>query len=205
MYTLKYILFKILKKLRLNGTLNSKIHSTSKVESGSTIVNSFFDKHSFCGYDCTIINTDIGKFTSIGSGVVIGGGTHPLSWISTSPAFYEGRDSIKLKLSEHPRDLSNKTILKNDVWIGDGVIIKQGVTIGNGAVVGFGSRVTKDVPDFAIVAGNPAKLIRFRFNKELINEILDTCWWDYSEFDLTEAAKFAKDPKIFLNELQKRM
>jgi len=203
MYSLRYLLFKLLKKLRLFGNFKSTIHQTSKIESGSTIVNTNFDAHSFCGYDCTIINTDIGKYTSIGSGVIIGGGSHPLNWISTSPAFYEGRDSIKLKLSEHNREAPKRTILKNDVWIGDGVIIKQGIVIGNGAVVGFGSRVTKNVPDYAIVAGNPAKILKFRFDDELIKQLLNSSWWDSSELDLKKAAIFAKEPKRFLDELEK--
>lgn len=205
MYSIKYLVFKFLKKSRLFGNFNSTIHFTSKVESGSTIVNSLIDKHSFCGYDCTIMNTTIGKYTSIGSGVIIGGGNHPINWISTSPVFYEGRDSVKLKISKHSRELPKRTIIKNDVWIGDGVIVKQGVTIGNGAVIGFGSRVTKDVPDFAIVAGNPSKIIRFRFKKELIIKILDSEWWNYPESKLEQVGVFAKDPQIFINELRKRL
>lgn len=204
MYSVKYILFKIIKKLRLFGNFKSTIHPTSKIESGSTIVSTNFDAHSFCGYDCTIINADIGKYTSIGSGVIIGGGSHPINWISTSPAFYEGKDSIKLKLSKHERDTPKRTILKNDIWIGDGVIIKQGVLIGNGAVVGFGSRVTKDVPDYAIVAGNPAKILKYRFDEELIEQLIQSRWWDHSEQDLKKIAIFAKEPKRFLNELKKR-
>jgi chloramphenicol O-acetyltransferase type B len=203
MYSVKYILFKVLKKLRLYGNYNSIIHKTSKIESGSTVVNTNLGAHSFCGYDCTIINTDIGKYTSIGSGVIIGGGSHPLNWISTSPAFYEGRDSIKLKLSKHSRDVPKRTIIKNDVWIGDGVIIKQGVIIGNGAVVGFGSRVTKDIPDYAIVSGNPSKILRYRFDEELIEKLINSSWWDSSEIELRNAAKFATNPKRFLDELKK--
>ena len=60
-------------------------------------------RHSFCGYDCDINNTKIGSFCSIANGVVIGGGMHPLDWISTSPVFYEGADSVKAKFSEHKR------------------------------------------------------------------------------------------------------
>lgn len=88
-------LAKFLKKIRLRSITNSFIDSTSKVEAGSTIVNSSFDKYSFCGYDCQIINTTIGSFCSIANNVIIGGAMHPIHWVSTSPVFYKGRDSVK--------------------------------------------------------------------------------------------------------------
>ena len=95
--TISYLLAKVLKKIRGSAIVNSKIHKTSKVESGSHIVNTVFDRHSFCGYDCEIFNCDIGSFCSIANNVIIGGGMHPIDWVSTSPVFYEGRDSVKLK------------------------------------------------------------------------------------------------------------
>lgn len=184
MYSLSYLYFKFLKKIRFYGALNSVIHRSSKLESGTSFVNSTMDKHSFCGYNCSINNTTIGKYCSIGTNVIIGGGNHPIDWISTSPAFYDGRDSIKLKISKHRRNIPMTTIIKNDVWIGDGVIIKQGVSVGHGAIVGFGSRVTKNVPDYAIVAGNPAKILRYRFDEEIIKELLNLNWWDKNENEL---------------------
>jgi ADP-glucose pyrophosphorylase len=99
-----YFWSKILKKLRCNSIKNSIIHKTSKVESGSHIVNTTFAKHTFCGYDCEIVNCDIGSFCSIANNVVIGGGMHPIEWVSTSPVFYEGRDSVNTKFSEHKRE-----------------------------------------------------------------------------------------------------
>lgn len=67
----------------------------------------------------------------------------------------------------------------NDVWIGSNVLIKGGVTIGDGAVVGMGSIVTKDVPPYAVVAGNPAKIIKYRCNDEQIKALLRIKWWDW--------------------------
>lgn len=118
------------------------------------------DRYSFCGYNCEMINVEIGSFCSIANGVVIGGEMHPLEWISTSPVFYEGRDSIDMKFSEHKRKKGLKTIIGHDVWIGQNSLIKQGIKIGNGAVIGMGSVVTKDVAPYSIVAGNPTKLIK---------------------------------------------
>jgi acetyltransferase-like isoleucine patch superfamily enzyme len=71
-----------------------------------------------------------------------------------------------------------KVIIKNDVWIGANSVIMPGVTIGNGAIVGAGAVVTKNVPDYAIVAGIPATIIKYRFSEETVKKLLDLKWWD---------------------------
>ena len=200
---ISYIWSKLLKKLRGSSIINSKIHATSKVESGSHIVNTGFDKHSFCGYDCEIINCDIGSFCSIANNVKIGGGMHPMDWVSTSPVFYEGRDSVKAKFSQHKRDPIQRTIIGHDVWVGQSVIIKQGVTIGTGAVIGMGSIVTRDVQPYSIVAGCPAREIRKRFDDEIIEGLLKSMWWEFSDEELYRHAKNFRDPKNFIQELKK--
>ena len=77
------------------------------------------------------------------------------------------------------------TVIKNDVWIGADVSIKPGVTIGNGAIVAAHSVVTKDVPPYAIVGGVPAKVIRYRFDNEIITQLLELSWWNYSHMDFS--------------------
>lgn len=198
-----YLWNKSLKKLRGVAILNSEIHSTSKIESGSLIVNSFFGANSFCGYDCEIINSKIGKYCSIANHVFIGGAEHPIDWIGTSPAFYRGRDSIKLKLSEHERPRDKITLIGNDVWIGYRACIKAGVRIGDGAIVGMGAVVTRDVPAYAIVGGNPAKIIRYRFSDDLINDLLECRWWQEDEELLRDASKYARDPEKFMEHIHK--
>lgn len=101
---------------------------------------------------------------------------HPITWASMSPVFYYGRDSVKKKFAEFHREQDKRTSIGHNVWLGHGAHIKQGVTIGNGAVVGMGSVVTKDVPPYAIVAGNPARLIRVRFNDDLIEQLEESRW-----------------------------
>jgi acetyltransferase-like isoleucine patch superfamily enzyme len=78
---------KFFKKFHGKAIINSNIHRTPKVESGSHIVNTIFGRHSFCGYNCEIINCSIGSFCSIANNVKIGGGMHPMNWVSTSPDF----------------------------------------------------------------------------------------------------------------------
>lgn len=193
-----YLWAKILKKIQGSALKNSSIHSTSKVESGCNIVNTTMDRHSFCGYDCEIVNCEIGAFTSIANGVIIGGGMHPIDWVSMSPVFYEGRDSVKTKFSVHKRESVKSTSIGNDVWIGRNALIKQGVSIGTGAVVGMGSVVTKDVPPYTIVAGNPARVIRMRFEENTINELLKSEWWKMSDSELDKFTYTFNNPVEFL-------
>ena len=200
--SLIYFWSKILRKLRGSAIKNSQIHKTSKVEAGSQILNLLMDKHSFCGYDCEISNCEIGSFTSIANGVVIGGGMHPMDWVGMSPVFYKGPDSVKAKFSEFERDVVKTTFIGHDVWIGQNVLIKQGVNIGTGAVIGMGSVVTKDVPAYAIFAGNPAKLIRYRFNNDIVQRLLESKWWELDEKILSQVATNIREPEAFLNSLK---
>lgn len=197
-----YYWSKLIKKGRLAAIRNSTIDKTSKVESGSQVVNSTMLRHSFCGYNCEISNAEIGSFCSIANGVIIGGGMHPVEWISTSPVFYEGADSVKEKYSQHSRVEPKKVVIGHDVWIGQNVLIKQGVKIGTGAVIGMGSIVTRDIEPFAIVAGNPAKVIRKRFSDDLIGKILASNWWSMDDLKIRKAAKFAKEPELFLRSIE---
>lgn len=199
---LEYYLAKLIKKLRLKAIKNSQIHSTSKIESGSHIVKTFVGKHSFCGYNCEITYTDIGNYCSIANNVIIGGGAHPISWVSTSPVFYYGKDSVKKKFSEFHRAPVLRTTVGSDVWIGAGVIIKQGVNVGTGSVIGMGSVVTKDIPPYAIVGGVPAKILKYRFSQEIIDELLKSEWWLMDDSLLSEFVDEIRNPDRFINNIR---
>ncbi|WP_297518476.1 CatB-related O-acetyltransferase [uncultured Clostridium sp.] len=128
----------------------------------------------------TFINycESIGRYCSIARNVTIGAGNHPLEYLSTSPFFYSSyRGYIKKDIYSYVES-DKKAIIKNDVWIGNGAIIMNGITIGNGAVIGAGSIVTKDVPDYAIVVGNPAKILRYRFSQDIVEVLLEKKWWE---------------------------
>jgi len=126
----------------------------------------------------------IGKYCSISRDVVILlESEHRTDWISTYPfsIFLEEGRSI----NGHPSTKGDITI-GNDVWIGFNVIILSGVTIGDGAVIGAGSVVVKDVPPYAIVSGNPARIVRYRFNEETIQKLLQIRWWDWPDEKVKE-------------------
>lgn len=196
-----YIWNRVVKKLKGKAIRNSVVDKTSKIEAGTTFINSNMDRYSFCGYNCKIINCRIGAFCSIADDVYIGGARHPMEWASTSPVFYEGRDSVKQKFSTFKRAEEPGTVIGNDVWIGDRTLIKSGVNIGNGAVIGMGSVVTKDIGAYEIWAGNPARFIRKRFTDEIIEKLENSKWWDRDDDDLEKAAQFVRDPEEFVNQL----
>ena len=196
-----YFCSKILKKIRGAAIRHSVVNKYSKIEAGSSFINSSIGKYSFCGYDCDIANADIGNYCSIANYVAIGGGRHPVEWVGTSPVFYCGHDSISKKFTEFIRQNPSRVSIGSDVWIGYRVIVMQGVTIGHGAVIGAGSVVTKDVPPYAIVAGVPAKFIKSRFSDDIVNRLLASKWWDMSDIELTSHVKWIKDPEKFLESI----
>jgi acetyltransferase-like isoleucine patch superfamily enzyme len=198
-----FLLAKLFKKMRLSAIKNSSIHRTSKVESGSLVYNTEMGKYSYCGYDCEIINAKIGNYTSIANNAVIGGANHPMNWVGMSPVFYAGRDSVKKKFSEFKLDQPKETHIGNDVWIGRSAIVLGGVKINDGAVVGAGAVVTKEVPHYAIVAGNPAKIIKYRFDEDTIQQLTKINWWSFSDAELSRFAHTITDVNLFIDAISK--
>lgn len=141
-------------------------------------------------FDCTfgrfsyvasgrVVNATVGAFTSIGNEVLIGGfGRHPTRWVTTHPAFYStlGQTSRYFASASKFGERERVTI-GNDVWIGTRAMVLDGVNIGDGAIVGAGSIVTKDVADYEVVAGVPARRLRFRYDPDTIALLKKTEWW----------------------------
>lgn len=126
----------------------------------------------------------VGRFCSIGPNIQIGLETHPAKvFVSTYPAFYSNHNTgcpQTFRKSKIFDDSVAKTIIGNDVWVGSNVIIPGGIKIGTGAIIAAGSVVVKDVPQYAVVGGNPAIVIRYRFSDEQIEVLLESEWWNWS-------------------------
>lgn len=197
-YLLMHVWCKFLKIAKGRSVRRSYVHPYSKVEPGSALINSNMDRHSFCGYDCTILNADIGAFVSIASRVTIGGVAHPMHFVSMSPVFLSHKDSVKKKFSKFDYLPNIRTVIGSDVWIGDGAFLKAGIMVGNGAVIGMGAVVTKNVPDYAIVAGNPARIVKYRFDEETRMALSASEWWKLDEDALAELAPLITDPVSFI-------
>jgi acetyltransferase-like isoleucine patch superfamily enzyme len=150
----------------------------------------------------------IGRYCSFGENIQIGRGAHPTDWLSTSPFFYaysgnmfnigdefsgsadyhrfrpDAPGHIPLKNSRTVPDFLSRTTIGHDVWIGHGAFLGQGITVGNGAVIAGGAVVTKDVPPYAIVGGNPAQVLRMRFSFAQCAALERLCWWRFAPWQL---------------------
>ncbi|MBM9579515.1 CatB-related O-acetyltransferase [Leptospira sp. 201903070] len=134
----------------------------------------------------------IGKFCALATGVkfIMNGANHNMSAFSTYPfaIFGNGWESSMPQI----RDLPNKgdTIVGNDVWIGTNSVVLPGVKIGDGAIIGAYSVVSRDVSPYSIVAGNPARVVRERFPKEIVEKLLKLKWWDWTSERITNSLEF---------------
>lgn len=143
------------------------------------INHSHIGNYTYISKNALIQNTVIGNYCSIAHEVISGLGNHPLDMFSTSPVFYRRYNALKIILLEKESNFSdyNSITIGDDVWIGARAIILDGVNVGNGAVIAAGAVVTKDIPPYAIVAGIPAKIIRYRQPEEKREKLLDSQWW----------------------------
>ncbi len=126
----------------------------------------------------------IGKFCSLAEGTMIfGGGNHRTDWATTFPFVVYLREDFK-HIKGYPDYRKKGTTIGNDVWIGTDAKILPGVIVGDGAVIGAGAVVSKNVEPYAIVAGNPATTLKYRFDEETIGKLLEMKWWDWKYEDI---------------------
>lgn len=212
---------KVIKKLKNLNRINKVNKVThSNISFKTSILRTVFEGHNavysktklvdcnigyatYISSSCFFVKTKIGRYSSIASNVKVIAGTHPSSqYISTHPLFYTKRNFLGLNYNVnntfqeyHYVDYNNNFYIEigNDVWIGEDVRILDGVSIGDGAIIAAGALVTKNVPAYAIVGGVNAKIIKYRFDKESIEYLLQLQWWNKGEEWIKKNAKLFND------------
>ena len=161
------------------------------------IADSQFESHVTHLYEWNGDKLIIGKFCQIASGVefVMNGANHQMNAVSTFP-FYtlEGWDMEPPKKSDLP--LKGDTVIGNDVWIGQNAVVLPGVQIGDGAIIGANSVVGSNVAPYTIVVGTPAKVLRRRFDDEMIELLLQFKWWDRSIEEINSLIPILTDSNL---------
>ena len=163
--------------------LSSACQGPIAIADGSCINRCLVGKYFGIGLYSYIADTKIGRYCSLGSRLSIGAFNHPTNWLSVHEFSYRDTSSIwgesLLGGGENQlKDLLIATNIGNDVWIGDNAVVLRGINIGSGAIVGAQSVVVQDIPPYAVVVGNPARVVHYRFEPEVIEELLNLKWWE---------------------------
>ncbi len=178
------------------------LHGTMRLNAGARVFKStikgplFLNKNSQVGPDvttgkyfgmnesCFIARATAGAFCAIGARTSINPFNHPIDWLSTNefqyhPKSFDWVDEYnQIERLERTPDMFKHVTIGNDVWTGHNVNVMAGVNVGDGAIIAAGSIVTKDVPPYAIVAGVPASVKRYRFPEKTVERLLRVKWWD---------------------------
>jgi len=174
------------------ATVIENSHLGEYVEIGpfNTLENTSMGDYSYSGPFCIFQNTTIGRFSNIAAQVRIGPTNHPMDRPTQHHFTYRrtlyGFDTVNDDSFFQWRK-EQRVHIGHDTWIGHGAVILSGVRIGTGAVVGAGSIVTKNIPDYAVAVGNPARVIRSRFTHSQQNDLKEIAWWQWSHDQLKRA------------------
>ena len=179
-----FFISKLLRAINRPALRGCKIDKTAKVGTGSNCINVQMGRYSYMGKNNSVCNTSIGSFCSIASYCAIGGGDHPIDSVSTSPVFFEGRNIFGKHFSQIHKELNKEVVIGNDVLFGENVFVNCGIKIDDVAISGAHSVVTHDVQQYAIVAGTPARILKYRFENDEIARLLDIKWWYWTDKNL---------------------
>ena len=183
------------------------IHSTARLrdatlgrftEVGERVVfaSSSLGDYSYIEHHAEAIYTRIGKFCAIAAAARLNALNHPMERVSQHKITYRPNEyflSAKLDQEFRAQRMEKPVLIGNDVWVGHGAILLPGVTIGSGAVIAAGAVVTRDVAAYAVVAGVPARFLRWRFPPEVARRIEALAWWDWDHDRLAQAVADMKD------------
>lgn len=155
--------------------------SCNRVYDDCHLVDVSLGDHTYISEECRLFDVVLGKFCAIGPRVTAGLGIHPSrTFVAIHPRFYSRTNSASIPpLADRNYFTEHKPVaIGHDVWVGANAIVQDGVTIGDGAIIGSGAVVTKNIPPYAIAAGVPARILRFRFEPQQIAFLQRFCWWD---------------------------
>jgi phosphonate metabolism protein (transferase hexapeptide repeat family) len=179
---------------RVHGSavvLESTLGRYCEVKERVLIRSSALGDYSYVERHSELIYTDVGKFCAIASDVRLNALNHPMERVSQHKFTYRPNEYFtgkKLdKAFRESRLTQGRVRLAHDVWVGHGAIVLPGVTVGTGAVIAAGAVVTRDVEPYAIVAGTPARFMRWRFEPDTVARLIKLAWWDWSHEQLAEA------------------
>ncbi|HET6452582.1 MAG TPA: DapH/DapD/GlmU-related protein [Spirochaetia bacterium] len=169
--------------------IRSRIGSWTEIGGNTLIVESTIGDYSYDDGDVSIMWSEIGRYCSIANRVRINPGNHPRDRVTQHHMTYRRRqfgldDTDDEQFFDWRR--AHPCVIGNDVWIGHAAVVLPGVTVGTGAVIGAGAVVTHDVQPYQVVAGVPARPLRFRFPPDVIERILSTRWWEWTRVQLEE-------------------
>lgn len=185
----------------VSGT--SRISKLSKINRFAKVVSSSVEDYSYVGPRTRLDNVSVGKFCSISWDCDIGLNSHAIDCISTSPIFFFKKNGVGIEWVEfNAKDEHPITLIGNDVWVGAGAKIMAGVTVNHGAIVGAGAVVTKEVPAYAIVVGSPARIVGYRFEKDVSDLLLASNWWDMPEYEIKKRIDFMRIKKPDVDEVK---
>jgi len=167
---------------------SSKIARNVAIYNGCRVSDVSVGQYSYFALGSLVSMASFGRFCSVGPNLLCGHGNHPSRFISTNPVFFSTFKQCGITFTDEGHFKEREKIeIGNDVWIGANVFIRDGIRVGDGAIIAAGSVVVKDVSDYAIVGGAPAKTIRYRFEQETIEKLQKIKWWYWPEEKLRMA------------------
>ena len=165
-------------------------------------MNSIIGRHTYIGDYSVINDSTIGSFCSIADFVRIGHYNHYIKHVSSHP-FLNHKQYGFVKndffTDENVNETRKEVLVGNDVWLGTGVVVLRGVQIGDGAVVGANSVVTRNIPPYSIVGGIPARIMKYRFDDETIEKLLQIGWWNWEEERIKRNIQYFYDVNRFVD------